>query len=69
MSDRINIRYPEPLVDIDAVAAHLGVSVKSIYAWRLRGEGPPAYRVGKHLRYKLSEVDQWLSEQRDGARS
>jgi excisionase family DNA binding protein len=54
----------EPLRDLDWLAAYIGVPKKSIYGWRLRGEGPPAYKVGQHLRYRKSEVDAWLAERR-----
>jgi excisionase family DNA binding protein len=54
----------ETLHDLDWLAAYLGIPKKTIYGWRLRGEGPPAYRVGKHLRYRRSDVDDWLAERR-----
>jgi excisionase family DNA binding protein len=44
-------------------AAYLQIPVATLYAWRNKGKGPPAARVGKHLRYRKSGVDQWLDEQ------
>lgn len=38
----------------------LGVQRKTIYQWSHRGEGPPKYKVGGRLRFKLSEVEAWL---------
>jgi excisionase family DNA binding protein len=55
----------EPLNDLEWLSAYLGIPEKTIYAWRLRNEGPPAYRVGRHLRWRKSEVDQWLRERHD----
>jgi excisionase family DNA binding protein len=52
------------LHDLDWLAEYLGIPKKTIYGWRLRGEGPSAYRVGKHLRYRRSDVDDWLAERR-----
>lgn len=45
------------------VAAYLSVPVRTLYAWRCRGEGPPGRRVGKHLRYRRADVDAWLERQ------
>jgi excisionase family DNA binding protein len=47
------------------LAQFLGVPVNTIYKWRTSGEGPPAYRVGKHLRYDEHQVREWLSTRRD----
>jgi excisionase family DNA binding protein len=42
------------------LAAYLGVPVATIYRWRSLGEGPVAYRVGRHVRYKREEIEEWL---------
>ena len=49
----------------DELASLLGISLATIYRWRSRGDGPPGIRVGRHVRYRLEEVDRWLDEQRD----
>ena len=49
----------------DEVAAFLGIPLATIYRWRSRGDGPPGIRVGRHVRYRLEDVDRWLDEQRD----
>ena len=54
----------DPLLDLDWLCAYLRVDKKSVYTLRYRNEGPPAYRIGRHLRYRKSEVDQWLDGQR-----
>lgn len=55
-----------PMLSPLALAGLLGVPVQTVYAWRSRGGGPPAHRVGRHLRYSLSDVEAWLAERRDG---
>jgi excisionase family DNA binding protein len=47
------------------LADYLGVPVRTIYQWRSTSSGPPAYRLGKVLRWRRSEVDAWLAEHRD----
>ena len=49
----------ERWVDVEEVAAHLGVGKESIYRW-IDKKGLPARRVGRLLRFKLSEVDAWV---------
>lgn len=57
-----------PLLSPQQVADYLGVPVATVYTWRARGGGPRAHRVGKHLRYQLSDVENWLSERADEPR-
>ena len=49
----------EGWVGIAAVAAHLQVTRDSIYRW-VDAKDFPAYRVGRLLRFRLSEVDEWV---------
>lgn len=53
----------EPLLSIDAVADYLGVSVPTIYDWRVAGEGPRAIKVGRHLTFAVSDVQAWVAAQ------
>ena len=50
---------PEPFVDIDTVAEHLGMS-RSWVEKRLAA-GMPCYHFGRAVRLKLSEVEEWLA--------
>lgn len=49
----------ESWVDIREVAAHLSVGKDSIYRW-VDAKGFPAQKVGRLLRFRLSEVDEWV---------
>jgi excisionase family DNA binding protein len=55
----------EPLIDVQQLAAYLDVPVKTLYAWRYRREGPPAFRVGRHLRYRRSDIQRWIQQRID----
>lgn len=50
----------ERWVGVDDVATHLGVGKDSIYRW-IESRGLPARKVGRLLRFKLSEVDAWVN--------
>jgi excisionase family DNA binding protein len=51
----------ERWVNVEAVAAHLGVNKDSIYRW-IENRSFPAHRAGRLFRFKLSEVDAWVKE-------
>lgn len=53
------------LLKIDELADRLEISVGCIRAWRLKGEGPPAIRIGTALRWDVAEVDEWLDSRRE----
>jgi predicted DNA-binding transcriptional regulator AlpA len=53
------------LLTIAQVADRLTVSVGCLRAWRIRGEGPPAIRIGSALRWDIRDVDAWLNERRE----
>jgi predicted DNA-binding transcriptional regulator AlpA len=53
------------LVDIQELAFYLQIPVKTLYAWRYRRVGPPAIRVGRHLRYRWQDIAAWLADQAD----
>ncbi|MGW0770265.1 helix-turn-helix domain-containing protein [Streptomyces sp. NPDC002676] len=42
------------------VAELLGVPVETLYQWRRKRTGPPAFRVGRHLRYDPVRLRQWV---------
>lgn len=55
----------EKLLTINELAALLAIPRSTLYQWRYRGEGPPATKVGKHLRYSETAVSRWLESQTD----
>lgn len=57
----------DALMSIKEVAEHCQVPVETVRRWRKHGDGPPGFRVGKHLRWRRESVDEWVRqlEQRD----
>lgn len=51
----------EPVLTTSELAAHLGVPVQTIHDLRHSGRGPTGFRVGREMRYRLSEVHAWLA--------
>jgi excisionase family DNA binding protein len=54
----------ERLLTVEDVAELLAVPVRTLYTWRYRGEGPPALKLGGHLRYEPAALRRWLAGQR-----
>lgn len=67
-STKTSFRPDEPLVSPTELAAFLGVPVATIYQYRYRGEGPPGFKVGGHVRYRWHDVEAWLHRHSDSAR-
>lgn len=42
------------------VAAQLGVPLSTLYSWNSRGTGPRRVHVGRHVRFRQSDVDSWV---------
>ena len=53
----------DDIVSIDEVARRLDIPKTTLYGWRYKGTGPRGHRIGKHLRYRWSEVLVWLEAQ------
>jgi len=51
------------LLTVKGLADYLDVPVATIYAWRYRSQGPPGFRVGRHLRFRRSDVERWIDHQ------
>jgi predicted DNA-binding transcriptional regulator AlpA len=42
-----------------------GIPLATIYGWRARRTGPPGLKVGRHVRYRITDVERWLDDQAD----
>lgn len=49
------------IIDSQALSAHIGIPTKTLAEWRSRSEGPPYMRIGRHVRYSMSDVEKWLA--------
>ncbi len=54
------MEHDDRLFSVDELAAYLTVPPKTLYVWRYHGQGPPGFRVGRHLRYRWSDVQAWI---------
>lgn len=50
------------LITPEQLAEYLAVPLPTIYQWSHHGRGPVVLKVGRHLRYRPSDVEAWLEE-------
>lgn len=50
----------DPVLTTSELAEYLGVHVQAIYDLRADGRGPSGIRVGREIRYRVSDVICWL---------
>jgi excisionase family DNA binding protein len=67
---RAQLTLIEQVLSLSELCTHLGVSAQTIYDLRCQGRGPRGFRVGRELRFRISEVQAWLDrmEQDDDRR-
>lgn len=59
--------HAEPMfLTVQEVAEVLRVSPATVRAWIAKGEGPPAMRFGKQIRYRPERVMEWVEQQEEG---
>jgi excisionase family DNA binding protein len=59
---RVAVPTERRLLSPEELASYLGVPLATVYRWRSRREGPLGMRVGRHVRYRLKDVERWLDE-------
>jgi excisionase family DNA binding protein len=55
----------EPLLTIAELADYLGVPVATIYDWRVDGKGPRGIRIGRSVKFAVSDVRAWIDAHRE----
>jgi excisionase family DNA binding protein len=65
MNDNDDRPTDKLLLRPDEVAALLDVPLRTIYRWRSRHDGPRGYRIGRHVRYRVDDIEAWLEDHRD----
>jgi excisionase family DNA binding protein len=53
------------LLSPEQLSEYLGIPLASIYRWRACRTGPRGIRVGRHVRYRITDIETWLDQQTD----
>lgn len=46
---------------LEDVSLELGIPLKTVYYYHKLGQGPVAYKFGKHIRIKKEDFDSWVT--------
>jgi hypothetical protein len=57
----------EDFLTLPEVAEILRVPVNTLRWWRQRGDGPPFFRIGRHLVTTIGDLRDWIQEQKQQA--
>lgn len=57
----------ETLLDTEALGRRIGKTAGAIRTMRCRGDGPPAIRIGRTLRFRWSDVEAWLESKAEAS--
>ena len=57
---KVDSNKPESWVSTKDIAEHLGVTIDTIRNW-IKKETIPCHKVGKLWKFKVSEVDDWVT--------
>lgn len=53
----------DPTHDESELAARFRISVKTVQSWRQTNRGPAYLKVGRLVRYRESDIQDWLDKQ------
>ncbi|WP_432083003.1 helix-turn-helix domain-containing protein [Streptomyces sp. WAC 04229] len=50
-------------LNLAKAAEYLGISPNTLYVWRHRRQGPPSFRMGRRVMYRITALDAWVCAQ------
>lgn len=66
---RADAQQAERLVDEVAAAEILQISRRTLQAWRVKGGGPRYVRVGRAVRYSVTDLNSWIEARKASSTS
>ena len=63
LNRRLKERTWTGLISPTELSETFGVPIGTIYRWNHLRTGPKVLHVGKHVRYRLADVEAWLEAQ------
>ncbi|MGP4043976.1 helix-turn-helix transcriptional regulator [Streptomyces sp. 2A115] len=60
---RIKQKAPAGCLRIEGSAPYLGLKLTTLRKWRLLGKGPTGFKIGRHIAYRIADLDAYLEDQ------
>lgn len=57
--------YSNAFLTLDKAAEYLGIPPNTLYVWRHRRQGPPSFRMGRRVMYRITALEDWVREQEE----
>ncbi|AZK96596.1 MULTISPECIES: helix-turn-helix transcriptional regulator [Streptomyces] len=56
-------QHEPAFLSLPQAATYLGLSPNTLYVWRHRRQGPPSFRMGRRVMYRITVLDEWVRAQ------
>lgn len=56
----MNLEVTDRWLSVIEIAHYLGISKETVYRW-VESSKIPAHKIGKQWKFKISEVDRWIT--------
>ncbi|MFE1174291.1 helix-turn-helix transcriptional regulator [Streptomyces sp. NPDC058773] len=56
-------KHESAFLNLPKAAEYLGLSPNTLYVWRHRRQGPPSFRMGRRVMYRITTLDEWVHAQ------
>ncbi|MGW8555857.1 helix-turn-helix transcriptional regulator [Streptomyces tubercidicus] len=63
MHHQITPMHEAAFLNLTKAAEYLGISPNTLYVWRHRRQGPPSFRMGGRVMYRISALNEWVIAQ------
>lgn len=63
MHGQITPTHEAAFLNLTKAAEYLGIPPNTLYVWRHRRQGPPSFRMGGRVMYRISALDEWVIAQ------
>ncbi|WP_432144256.1 helix-turn-helix transcriptional regulator [Streptomyces sp. bgisy084] len=63
MHNQITPTHEAVFLNLTKAAEYLGISPNTLYVWRHRRQGPPSFRMGSRVMYRISALNEWVIAQ------
>lgn len=65
MTQHTSAAQHQEFLTVEDLARLLRVPKATVYRWRWSGDAPPGYTIGRHVRFRRTDVEAWLAQRAD----